>query len=105
MIHESQRTNPLYLPTVAVGIVFAVTAFAYCVMTLSMIQPLSAERVREEGGGLLSVLDRHGTAILVGEIAVLAVLTFTAIGTDEYWQRRAEERKKRHAASQEPEQV
>jgi hypothetical protein len=32
---------------------------------------------------------RHGEAALMIELAFLAAFTFGAIGTDEYWQRRA----------------
>jgi hypothetical protein len=38
--------------------------------------------------GLVAFLDAHGVSLLMGELAVLAVVTFAAMGTDEYWTRR-----------------
>ena len=37
-------------------------------------------------------MDRHGNTALLAELALLGVCTFGAIGTDEYWQRRAARR-------------
>ena len=34
---------------------------------------------------LLAFLDRHGMLLLLTEVAVLAVVSFLAMGTDRYW--------------------
>jgi hypothetical protein len=84
--------NPFYPLLVVAGLAFAITACAYGVMTVKMLQPAGAAEVRALGGGLLYFMDRHGLWLLVGELALLAVLTFAAIGTDDYWTRRAMQR-------------
>jgi hypothetical protein len=38
----------------------------------------------------MDFLAQHGTVLLVIELAVLAILTAGAIGTDEFWSRRAD---------------
>jgi hypothetical protein len=89
-VSQKKVFNPFYGMLVAVGIVFVITACAYGVMTVKMLQPEGAAEVRAATGGLLRWLDQHGMTLLLGELAVLAALTFAAIGTDDYWQRRAE---------------
>lgn len=78
-------TNPLYLAAVPAGILFAITACAFVVMTVQGGDP---QRMESEGLGRL--MDRHGVLILVVELAVLGVLTVGAIFTDGFWTRRFE---------------
>jgi hypothetical protein len=40
----------------------------------------------------MGLMNDHGLVIMVVELVVLGALTFAAIGTDEYWTRRAEDR-------------
>lgn len=82
--------NPFYPLLVVAGLAFAITACAYGVMTVKTLQPAGAEEVRQAGTGLLYFLDRHGLTLLLSELAALAVFTFAAIGTDDFWTRRAE---------------
>jgi hypothetical protein len=77
--------NPFYALLVVVGVLFSLTACAYFVMTLQGANP---ELVRDSQGWM-AVLEEHGLAILLVELAVLAVATFGAIGTDDYWTRQA----------------
>jgi hypothetical protein len=91
MVAAKKPFNPFYGLLVVVGIAFVITACAYGVLTVKMLQPSGATEIREATTGLLPLLDRHGMTILLSEIGVLAVLTFAAIGTDEYWQRRSGE--------------
>jgi hypothetical protein len=72
--------NPFYVVLGAVGILFTITAAAYCVAVLRGIRPETAK----QGGGhaLERLMDGHGTTILVSEIAVLAVATVGAIWLD-----------------------
>jgi hypothetical protein len=84
-VPQKKTFNPFYGALVAVGIAFAITACAYGVMTVRMLDPRAADE-----GGMAALMDRHGLKLLVGEIALLAVLTFAAIGSDDYFTRRAE---------------
>lgn len=81
--------NPFYPLLVVAGLAFAITACAYAVMTVKMLQPAGAAEIREATTGLLFFLDRYGLTLLLSELGVLAVFTFAAIGTDDYWIRRS----------------
>ena len=74
------------------GIVFALTAISYGVMAFREARPAGAAdelvAVRADHP-LLVWMSRHGEAALMAELAFLAICTFAAIGTDEFWQRRA----------------
>lgn len=91
MSSKKKAFNPFYPLLVVAGLAFAITACAYGVMTVKMLQPAGAEEVREADAGLLVFLDRYGMTLLLGELGALAVLTFAAIGTDDFWTRRAEQ--------------
>jgi hypothetical protein len=78
-------TNPLYIAALPVGVLFAITACAFVVMTLKGGDPQQAEST-----GLMRLLDRHGILILVVELVVLGVLTMGAIFSDDFWTRRFE---------------
>lgn len=90
MAGKAKPFNPFYPMLVAVGLAFSITACAYGVMTVKLLDPIGAEEVRQADTGLLPFLDRHGMTLLLSELAALAVLTVAAIGTDDYWTRRAE---------------
>jgi hypothetical protein len=75
-------TNPFYVAALPAGILFAITACAFLVMTLQAGDPQRAEST-----GLVRLMDEHGVVILVVELAVLGVLTVGAIVTDEFWTR------------------
>jgi hypothetical protein len=91
MAGKKKPFNPFYPLLVIVGVAFSITACAYGVMTVKMLQPAGAEEVRQADTGLLPFLDRHGMTLLLSELGALAVLTFAAIGTDDFWTRRAEQ--------------
>lgn len=82
---QKKPFNPFYAAVVAVGIAFGLTACAYGVMTVRLLDPRSVQ-----DDGLVGFMERYGLAILIAELVVLAVLTFAAIGSDDYWNRRAE---------------
>ena len=72
------------------GVMFVITACSYFVMTIkgrdmSIGGPADAASQR-----FVEVVDRYGFAALMIELVILAIATFAAIGTDEYWQRRAD---------------
>ena len=82
---QSKPVNPFYIAALPVGVFFALTACSYMVMAYRGLDPHHADE-----GGLVRLMDQHGLAILLVELAVLAVLTVAAIGTDGYWTRRFE---------------
>jgi hypothetical protein len=75
--------NPFYAALVVASLAFGLTACAYVVMVVRGSNPHTAGE-----GGLVGLMERHGTAILLVEIVLLGLLTLLAIGTDEYWSRR-----------------
>lgn len=83
--------NPFYAVLVVVGAAFAVTACAYGVTAMRALRaaPIVGKPVQESS--LTVFMAKHGNALLVGELMVLAVATVAAISTDGYWVRRAEE--------------
>jgi hypothetical protein len=80
--------NPFYALLLVAGITFALTATAYGVMAFREARPAHPEAALEEEHPLMLWLRHHGNAALLTELAVLALVTFAAIGTDDYWQRR-----------------
>jgi hypothetical protein len=87
-MRETKPINPFYVASLPVGIVFAITACAYVVMTVRGSNPHRAEAT-----GLIALMEQQGLPILLVEIAVLGLLTFAAIASDDFWTRR-------HAAAQ-----
>jgi hypothetical protein len=81
---QAKAANPFYALLMVVGVAFALTACAYGVMTVRGLDPHRADE-----GGLVGLMDQHGLTILVVELVLLGLLTVLAIGTDEYWTRRA----------------
>jgi hypothetical protein len=76
--------NPFFTALLVVGTVFALTACAYGVMTVRGLDPQEPNDL-----GLMGIMSRWGLTILLAELALLAVLTVLAIGTDDFWARRA----------------
>ena len=80
--------NPFYVLLVIVGIAFVVSACAFGVMAYRGVslgrsgEPLAA-------GGLMAFMDQHGMILLGAQVLLLGLFTVGAIGTDEFWQRRA----------------
>jgi hypothetical protein len=89
-----KRFNPFYALLVPVGLAFAVTAFAYGFMAFQAVNAVRAEAGRHGAHPLFQWLRAHGDAMLLGELAVLAVLTVGAISTDRWWDKTREERDK-----------
>jgi hypothetical protein len=93
-LQRSQKfANPFYGLLLAAGIVFALTAICYGVMAFREARPLAAKdapAVAEVDHPLIVWMSQHGETALMAELAFLAVFTFAAIGTDDYWQQRGE---------------
>ena len=83
--------NPFYALLVMTGIAFCLTAFAYGVMTVQGLHGVDPGQMSQAGVWLNDRLDRHGVTVLGIELAVLAVCTVAAIGTDAWWTRRADD--------------
>ena len=86
---QDKPFNPFYPALVVVGTAFAISACAYGVMTVRKLDPMAGD-----DRGLVEFLDEYGLVLLVGELIVLGLLTFAAIGSDDYWTRRFEARHK-----------
>jgi hypothetical protein len=89
MPQKPAGVNPFYVFLIVLGIAFALTACAYSVMTFRAVRVPSVGDESAGGAALLDFLDRHGGQLMAGELALLAVATMGAIGTDRYWMRRA----------------
>jgi hypothetical protein len=93
MKRSHKFSNPFYSLLLGAGIAFALTATAYCVMAFReraadpsvALEAATASSVEHP---LMAWMSRHGETALMAELAVLAICTFAAIGTDDYWQRR-----------------
>lgn len=75
------------------GTAFALTACAYGVMTVKMLDPtkLGAD---EQTQFFVKFMDEHGVNIMLVELGLLAICTFAAIGTDGFWSRESKSRKR-----------
>lgn len=68
-----------------VGVAFALTACAYGWAAYLKLDPQFFDR----NAAFVEVMDRHGVTAMIVELGLLTVLTFLAIGTDDYWEARA----------------
>jgi hypothetical protein len=95
VLQRSQKfANPFYGLILVTGIVFALTAMSYGVMAFREARPPAAadDAVAVPANHpLLAWMSRYGEKALMSELALLAVFTFAAIGTDDYWQQRNEQ--------------
>jgi hypothetical protein len=88
MRRSKKSANPFYGLLILVGLTFVVTATAYGVMAVRESQAaVRGEPIAEHA--LMKWMHEHGNTALLTELAILGVCTFGAIGTDEFWQRRA----------------
>ena len=90
-------TNPFYVATLPVGVLFALTACAFVVMTMQGLDPQRAEEI-----GLVQLMANRGVAIMLGELAILGALTIAAIATDDFWTRRFEAAQGEQATASSP---
>ncbi|MCA9235654.1 MAG: hypothetical protein KDA44_09280 [Planctomycetales bacterium] len=85
-----KRRNPFYALLIPAGLLFSITACAYGYMSFVEVNSLRSEANRHADSSLFRWLNAHGTTALIVELAVLAVLTFAAIATDDWWAERGE---------------
>jgi hypothetical protein len=94
--------NPFYPLLVIAGTAFCLTACAYGLMAMRELRPEHVAGMPNAADGtarpgaperqhpLTTLLAGDGERLLLGELALLAVFCFLAMGTDGYWTRRAE---------------
>ena len=100
MRRSRKSANPFYVLLILAGLSFAITTTAYVVMAFreahareeSVAGAPSPVAVNDEHP-LMQWMRWHGNAALLTELGLLAICTFAAIGTDGYWQRRADSRR------------
>ncbi len=90
MSSRKEAFNPFYGLLVVLGIAFAVTACAYGLLTLRGLRGIDLS-TNLEPTSLMGFLHHHGGATLAVELVLLALATFSAMATDDYWQRRHRE--------------
>ena len=97
MRRSRKGANPFYVLLVITGLAFVMTAMVYVVMACRDAsvrdRPAAEAAAALEAAGdhpLMQWMRRNGNAALLTELGLLAVCTFAAIGTDSFWQRRAE---------------
>ncbi|HUE74841.1 MAG TPA: hypothetical protein VMP01_28495 [Pirellulaceae bacterium] len=83
---KRQALNPFYVVLMVVGVAFALTASAYGWSARLKLDPETFDR----NAAFIALVDRYGMLSMIVELGLLTVLTFLAIGTDEYWERRAQ---------------
>ena len=89
MPRSQTMKNPFYALLIVVGALFAVTAFAYGVMTLHAVRTVADAGHRQLQHPLLGWFEQYGNLALLVQLGILGALTCAAIGTDGYWDRQA----------------
>jgi hypothetical protein len=95
MAKAKEPFNPFYACLVVLGVAFTVTACAYAVMAyrathLSNNSSVESSVLPTEESRLMTLLDKHGMAIMGAEVLLLGIATVGAIGLDQYRLSRAE---------------
>lgn len=100
MRRSRKSANPFYVLLILAGLSFAITATAYVVMAYreahahaGPVAGAASAVAASDEHPLMIWMRRHGNAALLSELGLLAIFTFAAIGTDSYWQRRADVRR------------
>lgn len=90
MTRQSRFVNPFFLALLVAGSLFAITATAYGVMTIrgARAESVVRQEISPAGTRLLQWMDRHGVRLMFGELVALAICTFAAIYSDDFWIRR-----------------
>jgi len=73
--------NPFYFVLGVVGFLFTITAASSC---LTVLRGVRRETARAVKSPLETFMHRHGTALMTGQLAVLALATIGAVALDEY---------------------
>lgn len=95
-----QRTplaNPFYVALLVMAAVFAVTGAAYALWLAGVF-----EDAEQAGHPLVLFLRTSGERWLLIELAVIAVLTFASLATDEWWRGKDSEKHRNGALPDNP---
>jgi hypothetical protein len=103
VVRRSRKfANPFYVLLVLAGLSFAMTAMVYVVMAVREARPRAeatgaaasaASAAASDEHPLMLWMRHHGNTALLTELGLLAICTFAAIGTDSYWQSKADVRR------------
>ncbi|MEQ8786655.1 MAG: hypothetical protein RIC55_10170 [Pirellulaceae bacterium] len=88
-VANTKATNPFYVLLMAAGTAFALTACAYGVMAVKMLDPAQVAEEGDSSRFFVETMDQHGMPIMLVELAVIALSTVAAIASDGFWSRRA----------------
>jgi hypothetical protein len=94
--------NPFYALALLLGLAFTITACADGVLMMKTNRAGTLPRPGEPGFALMDLLDRHGTAILAGELIGLGLCTMAAIRLDHVRDRREFAARQGEAAKNRP---
>jgi len=73
---QPQKRNPFYFLLVITGVVFAITACSYGVMTVTFLDPTATP------SSLLTFLDQHGFQLMLYELGALGLFCVAAMALD-----------------------
>lgn len=94
---KQQFRNPFYAVAMLLGLLFTITACADVVLMMKANRAGAMPHRGDPGYALMDLLDRHGTAILVGELSGLGLCTIAAIRLDHVRERREFARRQRES--------
>jgi hypothetical protein len=80
--------NPFYALVVLLGVAFAVTTLAYGTMAYRATAPAAAEK--DQGPGMMTLVDRYGVPTMGVELGLLGAATFGAMWLDRLRVRKSE---------------
>jgi hypothetical protein len=101
-MRSRKSANPFYGLLLVAGLAFAMTAITYGVMAFRDRDTApGVSTAANDDHPLMAWMEKHGNTALIVELGVLAVGTFGAIATDDYWQRRDKTTSKQGATSRE----
>jgi len=87
---RNKPANPFYALLVMAGVALAVTGCIYAIVLSRAHHPAMAAATHTAEHPLFRLVDRHGTTVLLVELAVLGGASILAMATDRFWTRRAE---------------
>lgn len=102
MAKKKEPFNPFYALLLVAGFLFAITAFAYGVMSFTALHKGPIVAGPDSGQQLLVFLDQHGGMLMMGELVVLGIATVGVIGWDQIATSRASAREEANRAFDEP---
>lgn len=85
LVAKKNWKNPFYALLIPVGLLFVVTGFAYGYMAFQAVNTGVEGATVHADHPLFLWLKKYGDWAILGELAVLAVLTVGAIATDDWW--------------------